>query len=559
MGNSISTLLRLDFKARFAKSKKTKASDYVKQFMNIFFTLVIYGIVVVGIVYLTKMFVGKGAAADLQYEYLVLTTMISMLAQMLICTSTLVKNLYFNGDNELLLRFPVSGLQIFCAKSIYVVIHNFVIGLCLVMPFYISYGVITSAGFGFYVAAICVFVLSTFLPFFLANIIAIPVMWIVNFVKNRFLIILIFLIAIIGAGFAGYMTILSAILEYMQDENVNLFSPEVIAAIQNVANYAYPFKWYGDIVAGREKWWLSLIYVFLVTVAFGAGAFFVQRATYYKTILYGIETEKSSFKRKTPSIRRSQFGTILHREFLLIFRSFNYSFQYFAMACAAPVMVYFCNSLASQIGESSVGSRILPGLTLLVIIIFVTIIVSFASTTISREGNTFYQTKTIPVSYTKQILAKLLLYGVVATASVLACCIMIYYVFGTEAHGNSITAKDAINIFAICELVVVGLTCLSIKADLKAPTFNVSGDGELVEANKNVSVSIFIGCVIAVCFGLFAMIFSYMPLQFGYWQVIKNGVEGTYQFLLVVSAIFAVVTVVNLFVGLNKNYSHIVP
>ena len=146
---------------------------------------------------------------------------------------------------------------------------------------------------------------------------------------------------------------------------------------------------------------LAFLWLFLINSALGVGAFFVTTKCYYGTILKGIESEKESIVKLNKKNKvRSVFGTLLNREFFLIFRSFNYSFQYLAMACAAPVMVYYCNALASAMGTKSVGTTIVPGLTLLVIIIFVTIIVSFASTSISREGNVFYHTKIIPVSFT---------------------------------------------------------------------------------------------------------------------------------------------------------------
>lgn len=50
------------------------------------------------------------------------------------------------------------------------------------------------------------------------------------------------------------------------------------------------------------------------------------------------------------------------------------------MAAAAPVMVYYCNALAGSVGSNSVGNNILPGISLMVITIFVTVIVSFSST-----------------------------------------------------------------------------------------------------------------------------------------------------------------------------------
>ena len=93
-------------------------------------------------------------------------------------------------------------------------------------------------------------------------------------------------------------------------------------------------------------------------------------------------------------------------------------------------------------GQNTVGAAIVPGLTLLVIIIFSSIIVSFASTSISREGNAFYHTKIVPVSYTTQILAKFVLYGAVGTASVVLSTIVVAAAFSTESAGNLLSSLD---------------------------------------------------------------------------------------------------------------------
>ena len=209
-------------------------------------------------------------------------------------------------------------------------------------------------------------------------------------------------------------------------------------------------------------------------------------------------------------------------------------------------------------GTKSVGTTIVPGLTLLVIIIFVTIIVSFASTSISREVNVFYHTKIIPVSFTNQILTKLFLYGIVATASVVLCCVTVAIAFATEAGGNLLTPLDVGMIFIISELVVLAETCLSIWADIKSPTFNVSGDGELVSANKNVALALFVGIFTAVLYGVFAMVFSFQGLTLGSVVFDMKPAE-VYGILIGVSAAILIGSACLLFVNLEKRYQKIVP
>ena len=558
---SIKTLLRLELRSRFGSRVETPVKTHIGRALNILFTLIVYGILVLGIYYLADMFIVR---SELRYEFLVFSTVFTMVIATAVAIGNVVKNLYMSGDNELLLRFPVNGAEILIAKSIYCFIHNLIINALLILPFYIVFGVVTKAGAGYYFASIGVMILAVLLPYFVANLVAIPVMILTNFVKNQFLLVLIILIGLICAGFILYMTALKGILNYLGEEQVNLFSGAMILQYKSVATKCYPFKWYATLLSGTPYGFssaevgLSFLYIFLMTAAVGVAAYFVTAKFYYKTILNGIETEKVSFHRKTPNTCRTIFGTLLHREFYLILRSFNYSFQYLAMAVAAPVMVYYCNDLAATMGKDSVGAAIVPGLTLMVIIIFVAIIVSFASTSISREGNAFYHTKIIPVSYTVQVSVKLFLYAIVATASVVLSCIVVAAAFGTEQAGNLLSPLDIGCIFAISEMTVLSLTCLAIWADVRSPIFNVVGDGELVSANKNLALSLLVGILVAVVYGAVAMILGFLPIEIGGFSVV-DGLGDVYLILSMVSLVILGISLTMLYVNLDKRYQKIAP
>lgn len=558
---SIKTLLRLELRSRFGSRVETPVKTHIGRALNILFTLIVYGILVLGIYYLADMFIVR---SELRYEFLVFSTVFTMVIATAVAIGNVVKNLYMSGDNELLLRFPVNGAEILIAKSIYCFIHNLIINALLILPFYIVFGVVTKAGAGYYFASIGVMILAVLLPYFVANLVAIPVMILTNFVKNQFLLVLIILIGLICAGFILYMTALKGILNYLGEEQVNLFSGAMILQYKSVAAKCYPFKWYATLLSGTPYGFsgaevgLSFLYIFLMTAAVGVAAYFVTAKFYYKTILNGIETEKVSFHRKTPNTCRTIFGTLLHREFYLILRSFNYSFQYLAMAVAAPVMVYYCNDLAATMGKDSVGAAIVPGLTLMVIIIFVAIIVSFASTSISREGNAFYHTKIIPVSYTVQVSVKLFLYAIVATASVVLSCIVVAAAFGTEQAGNLLNPLDIGCIFAISEMTVLSLTCLAIWADVRSPIFNVVGDGELVSANKNLALSLLVGILVAVVYGAVAMILGFLPIEIGGFSVV-DGLGDVYLILSMVSLVILGISLTMLYVNLDKRYQKIAP
>lgn len=559
MNFTVWTLFKLDLKSRHGSTKAISTKDHLKRYFNIVLSVVLYAVLIAVFYYLTEMFVVK---SQLGFEFLVIVTFVALILLTIVGTGNVVKNLYFSGDNELLLRFPVSGKDVLIAKSIYCFVSNLIICFLLLFPFYIIFGALSGMNVGYYFLSIIVMFLISLVPFFVANLIAIPVMQLVNHVKDKFLLILIVLILLLCGGFILYMQLLKEVVQYIENNNINLFSPEVTQNIKAFANGCYPFRFYADVLAysqvegGAGQVFLNLLYIVLIEAAIAVCAYFTTIKCYYKTILYSIETGKTALTTKSKIVLRSQFSALFRREFFLIFRSFNYSFQYLAMAVAAPVMVYYCNDLAVSYGQSTVGSAIVPGLTLMVITLFTTIIVSFASTTVSREGMCFYHTKIIPVSYKNQVLVKLFLYGIVALISTAVSCLVVGLVFGPAGKGI-MTSLEAFLIFLISTILVVSLTCMSIRVDIKHPTFNVSGDGDLVSANKNVALTIAIGVIVAVLFGLFTMLLSIIPFQAN-GQDYSLGGYSKYLILLGVSVIMLVCTTATLFPTLNRDYRKIV-
>ena len=559
MNFTVWTLFKLDLKSRHGSTKAISTKDHLKRFFNIVLSVVLYAVLIAVFYYLTEMFVVK---SQLGFEFLVIVTFVALILLTIVGTGNVVKNLYFSGDNELLLRFPVSGKDVLIAKSIYCFVSNLIICFLLLFPFYIIFGALSGMNVGYYFLSIIVMFLISLVPFFVANLIAIPVMQLVNHVKDKFLLILIVLILLLCGGFILYMQLLKEVVQYIENNNISLFSPEMTQNIKTFANNCYPFRFYADVLAYSQiegsagQVFLNLLYIVLIEAAIAVCAYFTTIKCYYKTILYSIETGKTALTTKSKIVLRSQFSALFRREFLLIFRSFNYSFQYLAMAVAAPVMVYYCNDLAVSYGQSTVGSAIVPGLTLMVITLFTTIIVSFASTTVSREGMCFYHTKIIPVSYKNQVLVKLFLYGIVALISTAVSCLVVGLVFGPAGKGV-MTSLEAFLIFLISTILVVSLTCMSIRVDIKHPTFNVSGDGDLVSANKNVALTIAIGVIVAVLFGLFTMLLSIIPFQAN-GQDYSLGGYSKYLILLGVSVIMLICTTATLFPTLNRDYRKIV-
>ena len=168
-----------------------------------------------------------------------------------------------------------------------------------------------------------------------------------------------------------------------------------------------------------------------------------------------------------------------------------------------PVMVYFCNNITIQLGQNQIGEQIALGMSLLVMLIFATVITSFAATSTSREGDNFYHTKVAPVSVHTQLAAKFVMYVIVSALANGVCALVLYL---TKQFDLTTSAW----LFAVSESCSIALTLISMRMDINRPYFNLSGEGEVVNNNASTTLSVAAGFAVALTEGILCMLLSYL-------------------------------------------------
>lgn len=529
------TLFRLEIKSRFGARGTGKPWLTV---LKVLVALVLVGLVYAAYVFGVKQLVSMFYFYGMGTEFLVLFIALSLLILTLFGISSVIKNLFRSGDNELLMRFPVSAQAVFASKISIFVLYQIIFTLFIELPVFIIFGITSAQGWTYYALLPVVLVFCIVLPLSIANLLAIPVMRIGTRVKNMFALSLLLSVILVAAGFAIYMNILQGVVNYMKEEAMSFFSKETMMVIAEAAKYIYPANWFAYMLIGEWRVGASLLSL-LVVALFAFGAFILNKKLYLDTILRDIEGSGVTYTIVTKNRVRSPAWAAFRREFLEIFRSSNYSFQYLCMAVAAPVMVYNCNKLAAAMGENSIGAVIVPALTLMVMLIFCSIILSFAASSVSREGDNFYLTKILPLSYRTQVLIKIALYMTVSTASILVTAVLIFV-------SKQISAAYAFSAAGIAILVSIAVTAFAVRLDTTRPQFAVGGDGELSVGNVSTFVVLFVGFAISVAYGLFGMVGIFL------W-----GMTQTFAILAGVSFLLAVGAVLWLMIGLDKRYERI--
>lgn len=556
MNGNIRTLLRLEIKNRFSNYSLTDFKSYLK----LLFTIVLLGAVIYAIYWVAGLFFEMFETGGMLYEALVLLVTAIFIFMLFTGISSTIKVLYYKGDNEILMRYPVSGAEVFISKTLFLFLSQFIVTTVVMAPFLVAYASVSGLGLAFYVKIPVPILLMVFINFFLSNILAIPIMHLTNRIRNKFILIIIGLAILVTAGFALYMLLFNSMVTYMNDTAFSVFSDDMVAVIETVAKWLIPAKYFADVMVGKELYiaYPALIGMLGLTLI---GMIFIIYFLYAKTLLNNVEVEGSAFKHVTKNRRRPIFVTLLRKEFLQVFRSVNYSFQYFVLACAMPVMIYFCNEITGRLGENQIGEQIALGMTMLVMLIFATVITSFAATSTSREGDNFYHTKVAPVSIQKQLFAKFTMFFLVSVAANAVCAVVLYFT-------KQVNLTDAIWLFVMVELVAIAETLIAMRMDIAHPYFNLSGEGEVVNNNASTTLAVAMGFAVAVVIGIICMFLGYLgntgfsieiPYAIMDQPIGKIEFTTAYMYYAVTAlvCVFFVAAVLRYSIGLKKAYNKI--
>ena len=366
---------------------------------------------------------------------------------------------------------------------------------------------------------------------------SVPVMWIIRTFKNQFLVLFVFYTILLVGAFVAYIFVLKFVLQMLDDGDfANFFDLNTVRQIRRFAAYLYlPALWKNSLLLYRF-WHSAAINLALVCVLGLLVFWFASKC--YLNVIYSSMQEKS-FSKNIHVKHQKESTALFSKEFKNIFRSTNYAFQYLTIVITTPLMVYFSSEVASSVGTPMLGSGTLPGIVVLVMIMFLSMNTSFSATSITREGENFFLTKIIPVKFTKQVAVKFAIYIFISIPAIFISCFVLSF-------AGFIDYLAAFLIGTSLSFVAVGSICHSISLDIRRPQFQYLENGEIASSNKNVSASIGLGFAIAILMGVGAIIISSFV-----------NVPTMYLVLFAFGVPFAAIEIFHLFFHLEKRYNEI--
>ncbi len=506
------TIFKLLFKYMFRKSGE-KGSKWIWA-AYIFVGLVFAG-VIASICGTVAVLASTVNSMGLLPEFITLMLAAACVSVVLLGLVPMMTYLYFSRDTEFMLTLPVKPSTVFMAKLSVVYLTEIIVSTVVMIPAMLSVGIITGQGALFYIITVIAVLLVPAIPLVLVAILAIPLMWIVSFFKNKGALTSIVVI-VLGCGvFAAYYMLvvgisssggeidpeaLAAALASSLDLAAKLLVP--LAAIARLATLSARTA-FGEFSVGIASLINLAVFVGFVAVLL-AIAVLVSASVYRRgarSILEG-GTKKNASKVEFKE-SGSAFSAFFKKEWRELVRTPAFAYQCLSGILLCPIIIYFMSTMFSSGMETGNGDGeiITADVIKLVNLIRSFVLIGFiamfsvsmnvgASTAITREGGNFYLLKVVPVPYRTLIRAKVLLYVLISSLSI-----------ATSLVVSAILAFDPVNvIFGAVFLLLYnyGYNCFCIYFDLRRPKLNWSTPNEAFKNNRNAVLPMLINMAVAV-------------------------------------------------------------
>ncbi len=515
-------------------SSRYKGEGFFFRLRKILLTIIGAGVLASIFLFAINMVMGVFVEANMAHEFITIFSALMMLLHLILGVITATKILFTKVDLSIL-KLPVGGIDIFLAKFLYVYLKQLSFSLLISLPTFILFGIKTMQTALFYILLLPNVLFLPIIPVLLAVLLSVPVMGLIRIFKNKFMILLLFYTLVLIAGFTVYIYVLKFVLNIFESGHFS-FDSSTVYAIKQFASYLHLPLLFKNILL-CYNYFKSLTILLALVLILSALVYLFAKYLYFS--LLNSSKNQRAFSKRTKIKYHRPTTAFVQKEFKTIFRSTNYAFQYLTIVFTTPLMVYFSSEIVSNVSTPSLGSSVLPGIVVLVLIMFLSMGTSFSATSITREGGNFFLTKIIPVSFTKQITVKFLIYLLISIPAIFVSCLVL-------AMANFITYSSALIIASALSFVIIGSICNSISMDIKRPQFEYIENGELSSSTKNTSASIGIGFTISLVMGIAGIVLSLFV-----------SVPSMYLVLFGFGVPFALIELFRLFYKLEQRYERI--
>lgn len=401
---------------------------------------------------------------------------------------------YFSNDMNILIPLPLKPAEVLGAKFITILISEYFVALPMLLPAFIIYGTGTWAGILYWLKGLVLVLMAPILPMVIAAIFVILLMRFVNIRKSKDLMVVIgsLLGLFIGVG-VNFLT--QNIPEGNEQEFIQNLIESNTGLLESIGNKFPPSIWatLGLSQPGWQGWGYFLLFVGL-SLALVAVLLWLGNRFFYRGYLSGQEVQR---KAKILSKEDMAKGTakasspviaLFWREWKLFMRTPIYVMNGLAGIIMIPLFMFMPFMTQAEELKEVLNYARDPQYTLITVLVSLGIMLFASSmnmvscTAISREGNTIWISKMIPIPPKDQVLAKLLHSSSLSLLGLVAISIPLYFLLGIALYRILI-------ILMLGLLTNVLINILGLMVDVFRPKLEWTDPQEAIKQNINVFFS----------------------------------------------------------------------
>lgn len=367
------------------------------------------------------------------FDFLVLALFSLMLLNIIFTLIKARKSIFDYKDNIVILPLPIESTTKVFSKVTYLYIEASIFSLLTCTPLLVCYG--TSRGYipYYYIYSFLYPFISCLFSTGISLLLSIVYQKIYKLIKRNDIVQLVLACLVVISSCYLYQFILNLFLTVLNDSSIGgMFSLDFVFGLHNARYYFLPVYHLLDLVIEKQQITSDiLIYLgsTILSILLGGG---IVSACYLYEMKQGEHYVKNNNKIKNKKLV-SPFKNLMKKEFSLLFKDDTNLFSYTSLLILCPFLTYVViSSLNSIIYDNlrfyaSYFPELISGINLCLILLFIGVINTSASLSISREGKASIIIKYIPISPLKQILAKILvpftfsLVSLIITVMVLFC------------------------------------------------------------------------------------------------------------------------------------------
>lgn len=492
--------------------------------------------------------------ARLVPEFLTAIMTLGLSAVTVLGVMPMLNLLYFSKDSEFFLNLPISPTKVYFAKLVTVYLSQFIFTSALIIPALFAVGITLNLSWLFYITILFTSILLPVFPLMAISVICLPLMYLIKFFKNRgaassivamFLFLAVFAVYTLVIGSASVPETDAELLPRV--ENMIRRISEIFVPLAAVNRFATFTNIYGLNLAVSMTLDL-IIFIAPALILFGL-TLAIGKTAYSRAVTLQLENVKRGSRESIYKRPDSALKALILKEWKNIIRTPVFAVQCFMGLILAPLIF-----IIMALGGNNFSQPGTEGLLWLLFIIIVQLIVISinvgASTSFSRDGNSFYINKILPVPYDKQLRAKIIFYNSIYDVDLVICVALMYFIIGASFWW--------VGLLALIYLIVLNYGCINLWLflDISKPNLEWKSYREIVKNSRNAMLPVVVGMVITFAVGVLSVFLLYL---FGKIKVLNIGISATLiiTLLTTMAAVFAVIFRVKLKNKANKFFDRI--